>query len=214
MSVALHQQRGRLGPREDRGTAAPCQVIVLGPPGSGKTTHATRLAERLGLPHLNLGFVLRELAAEETGPGREIAGLVADGRLVPDRAADQLVREWLESLPPERGFVLEGYPRNVAQAHALRRLLTRLERLRSRPTVVQLDVPRDQLVRRLARRRGREGRTDDTGEAIARRQELDDAARAPVLDAMAEWADVVHVGGDGPLEAVAEQILNDVRCAT
>jgi hypothetical protein len=54
----------------------------------------------------------------------------------------------------------------------------------------------------------------DTGEAIACRQELDDAARAPVLDAMAEWADVVHVGGDRPLEAVAEQILNDVRCAT
>jgi adenylate kinase len=186
-------------------------VIMLGAPGSGKSTHGARLAERLGAAHLELGSLLRALASEDSRLGRAVRDAVADGRLVPDNVVDRIVDERLAALPNRQGFVLDGYPRNAAQAAALRRLLTRLGR--PRPTVVHLQVPRDELRRRLSRRREREGRSDDTEETIARRLELEGAQTARVLDALGGWADVVDVDGTRPLEAVTEEILDRLGCS-
>jgi adenylate kinase len=158
---------------------APNHVILLGPPGSGKGTQAERLADRLGAEHVNTGASLRELAAEDSPLGRRVAELTGRGDLVPDDVTDQVVRARLESIPAGRGFILDGYPRTVAQAEALRGLLAELGRLEPRPVFVRLDVPRDTVLERLRRRRGLEQRADDTDARAVRRLEIYDAETAP-----------------------------------
>jgi adenylate kinase len=189
-------------------TARPYRVVMLGAPGSGKSTHAARLAERLGAEHLNLGSLFREVAAEDSDRARAIGELVADGKLVPDEIADQIIRERLQALPAQRDYVLEGYPRNAAQADALHRVLADLGQLEPQPVVVKLDTSRDELLRRLRRRRDIEGRTDDSDDAIARRLEIYDATTTPVAGMMAAWADVVPIDGDQSVDAVAEEIVD------
>jgi adenylate kinase len=102
---------------------------------------------------------------------------------------------------------LEGYPRNAAQAVALHRLLGELGRLEPRPVVLHLDVPRHELIRRLQRRRDLEGRVDDTDEVIARRLEIHNAQTAPVVGTVADWADVVRIDANQPVEAVTQDMI-------
>jgi len=180
---------------------------MLGPPGSGKSTHAARIAGRLGVAHVNLGALFRELGKDDSA----VAAAISEGRLLPDEVAERVVRERLAALPADQGFVLDGYPRSPAQADALRRMLAELRRLEPRPVVVQLEVPRDELVRRLTRRRDLEGRPDDTDAAIAHRLALDDAQALPLMDALTGWADVLRVDGSRPAEAVTEQIVAALR---
>jgi len=189
----------------------PRGVISLGAPGSGKSTHAARLAERLGAAHVNLGASFRALAQEDSPRGREAREAVAAGRLLPDEVAERVVHDQLAALPAGQWFVLDGYPRTVAQAGGLRRLLADLGRLKPRPVAVRLDVPRDELVRRLTRRRDLEGRSDDTDETIARRLDADEVEGPPLLAALAEYADVVHVDGDRPAEDVTDEVLERLR---
>jgi adenylate kinase len=184
---------------------------MMGPPGAGKGTQAARLAERLGAAHLEGGALLRRMASEDSPLGAQVRELIAHGSLVPDKVTDEVVGERLRALPTDQGFVLDGYPRNVAQAHALHRLLGELGRLQPRPVVVHLDVPRDALMARLRRRRNLEGRDDDTDDVIARRLQVYDAETAPVRDAVCDWADVVTIDGDQPPDAVAEEIVGTLR---
>jgi adenylate kinase len=191
-------------------TARPRRVVMLGAPGSGKSTHAARLAERLGAAHLNLGSLFREAAREDSPLGHEIAELMAGGKLVPDAIAYRVISERIKALPADREFVLEGYPRNAAQADALKRLLGELSRLEPRPIVVLLDTSRDELLRRLRKRRDIEGRSDDTDAAIAQRLEIYDATTTPVIAMLAEWADLVTIDGDRSIDAIAEQIAREL----
>ena len=126
---------------------------------------------------------------------------------MPDDLAERVVRERVEALPASQGFVLDGYPRSPAQADALRRLLGQSGRLEPRPVAVRLEVPRDELVRRLTRRRHLEGRPDDSDETIARRLDLYDQQAPALLAALARSSDVVRVDGDRPVEAVADEIV-------
>jgi adenylate kinase len=178
----------------------------MGAPGAGKGTQAERLANELGAPHLDTGALLREAAGQDSQLAVRVGELINEGRLVPDDLTDQIVAERLSALPADQGFVLDGYPRNVRQARALRRLLGELGRLEQRPVFVYLDVPRDALVERLRRR----GRSDDTDDVIARRLDLYDEETAPLRDAVGEWADVVAINGDQPPDAVADQVLRAV----
>jgi adenylate kinase len=182
------------------------QLIVLGPPGAGKGTQAARLAERLGLVHISPGEVLREEADADSASGREISEIMAAGELVPDEVINRLVRERLEALAHEQGFVLDGYPRTAEEAHALREALSRLGRL-GRPVVVWLEVPRETLVPRLRHRREVQGRADDGDDAIARRLATYEAHARAVREALDGWVDEIVVDGGRPADQVTDEIL-------
>jgi adenylate kinase len=184
------------------------QLIVLGPPGAGKGTQAARLAERLGLVHISPGDILRREIPEDSITGQRIRAIMAAGELVPDELINCVVRGRLEALPPEHGFVLDGYPRTAAEAHSLRDLLARLGRLEPRPVVVWLEVPRKELVRRLRRRRALEGRADDADKALARRLAIHDAHTSEVRDGLGSWTEVVVIDGSPVVDAVTEEILD------
>lgn len=188
-------------------SAAPRQLVVFGGQGSGKGTQAARLAEQLDLELIGTGDVLRQMAKEDTPSGRKIAPIIQTGQLVPDDMISGIVGRQLERLPTERGFVLEGYPRTVNQSEQLQATLERLERTASSTVLVNLDVPRDVLQRRLLDR----GRHDDTEELIEERLRLYDERTAPVLEAVASWVRVLHVDGNQPVETVTETITKQLN---
>ncbi len=185
----------------------PHHVVVLGPPGAGKGTQAERLAECLGLVHISPGEILRRQIPADSVTGQRIRAIMAAGELVPDELIDDVVRERLEALAPEQGFVLDGYQRTAAEAKSLRELLARLGRLQPRPVVVWLEVPREELVRRARRRRELEGRADDGETALARRLAIHDAHASAVREALGGWTDAAVIDGSPPVDAVTAEIL-------
>lgn len=122
-------------------------LVLIGPPGSGKGTQAIRLAERYTVPHISTGDILRAAVRDGTPLGRQVAAILAAGSLVGDDVITDLVRERLRGSDARSGFVLDGYPRTVAQARALDQLLA------SPPIVILIDVPDEEIVARLGKRR-------------------------------------------------------------
>jgi adenylate kinase len=127
------------------------RILLLGPPGAGKGTQASRLAERLGIPHIATGDMFREAAGEDTEPGRQIRKIMETGELVPDGLTNDLVRERLRRSDAQEGFILDGYPRNVEQAETLDGILddlgTKID------LVIKFMVRGSDIVERLAGRR-------------------------------------------------------------
>jgi adenylate kinase len=158
--------------------------------------------------HISPGEILRREIPLDSVTGQRIGSIMAAGELVPNELVDDVVRDRLAALSREQGFVLDGYPRTAAQAQGLGELLARLRRLTPRPVVVWLEVPRDELVRRLLRRRELKGRVDDAERAIARRLALHDAHAGAVRAAVAGWADVVVIDASPPADEVTEEILD------
>lgn len=183
------------------------QLIIFGAQGSGKGTQAGLLAERLNLTYLNTGSLFRAMAAADTPTGRELHERLAAGHLVPDDVTNDVIFEAIEALPAGYGFILDGYPRTIAQADALHGLLLKLDRSEPRPIFLQLEVPRDVLLERLRKRREIEGRHDDTEAGIAKRLEIYDAETEPLLERVTEWADVIAINGDQPVRAVTDEIM-------
>jgi adenylate kinase len=188
--------------------SSPPQVIVLGPPGAGKGTQAARVADYLGLVHISPGRILRDEAETGSESAGRIRAIMAAGELVPEEVIDRVVRERLEALSDEEGFVVDGYPRTASEALTLRDSLAQIGRLEPRPLVVWLEVPRDALLRRLRRRRVLEGRADDAEEAIARRLAIHDAQANAVREALDSWADVIVIDGNRPADEVTEEIVH------
>ena len=188
----------------------PPDLIIVGPPGSGKSTLARALADRLGFVHLNTGTLLRGIAAEDSGTGRQVRDAIAGGTLVPDEMVEDLLRERLTAVPHEQGVILDGYPRTGAQAEALRRLLAESGRRRTRPLVLRLHGSPGGLLDRLRRRRDLESRGDDTDDVVGRRLQAYDSEAPRVVDAVSDWADVVALDGDQPVEAITTEALEEL----
>jgi adenylate kinase len=126
------------------------RLVLLGPPGAGKGTQAERIAARYGIPHLSTGNMLREAVAADTEVGRRAKAIMDAGQLVPDDVMNQLVAERLAQPDAARGFVLDGFPRTLAQAQALDDLLK--QRGQRLDAVLELAVDDDALVKRISGR--------------------------------------------------------------
>jgi adenylate kinase len=126
----------------------PVNVVLIGPPGSGKGTQAVRLAERYGIPHISTGEILRSAVRAGSELGRQVADIMTKGSLVSDELMTDLVRARLKEPDVARGFVLDGYPRTVGQAHALDAMMGAAPMI-----IILIEVPDAEIVRRMGTRR-------------------------------------------------------------
>lgn len=124
----------------------PLHLLLIGPPGSGKGTQAVRLARRYGVPHISTGDILRQAVRDDTPLGRQVAATIAGGSLVGDELISSLVADRLTRRDTEPGFLLDGFPRTLNQAHVL-------DKLRDNLTVVHIAAPDEEIVKRLSSRR-------------------------------------------------------------
>lgn len=186
-------------------------LVIFGGQGSGKGTQARILEKELGVVYIGLGDLLRELAIEDHPTAKKIRQTLILGDLVPDEFMNQMVALKLGNIPPSVGFILDGYPRTVPQAAGLHQTLGGLARLIPRSVFINLEVPKEELLKRLRKRRHTEQREDESEEAIARRLSIYEERTRPVLDAVAAWADIAHIDGDQTIPKVTEEIVKKVE---
>jgi len=191
------------------GVALRRNLVLFGPPGSGKGTQAELLFERYGLDHIAPGDMLRQHLDEGTELGKMASGYMAAGKLVPDEVIVTMIRRRLEAEPGDLGFVLDGFPRTVAQARALQELLSHLDR--PLDMVLVLDVPEAELRARLLLRADQEQRQDDRPEVIEQRLQVYRDQTEPVLTYLAGDVPVLHVDGSGSIEQVSQALLDLLR---
>ncbi len=185
------------------------RLVLLGAPGSGKGTQAARLKEHLQVPHISTGDLLRAEVAAGSPLGLEAKGVMARGELVSDAILLGMLEERLSRPDTGRGFILDGYPRNLVQADALDGLLTRLKQ--PFDYAVQLDVATELLVERIAGRAGAEGRADDTPESVRTRLQVYNNQTAPVIDYYRRHGQLTVVDGVGSLDEVFTRILEAIQ---
>jgi len=185
------------------------RIVLLGAPGSGKGTQAAMLVEQLGLIHISTGALLRNAAKEGTELGLLAKSIVDKGELVSDDIMAGLVEERLCQDDMARGFILDGYPRNLAQASSLDAILERL----GRPVdeVIQIDVDQEHIIERIAKRAKEEGRSDDTDITVRNRMRIYAEQTAPVADYYTERGILTRVLGDGQKEEILQRILSVLK---
>ena len=184
------------------------RLVLLGAPGSGKGTQATRLKEHLQVPHISTGDLLRAEVAAGSRLGLEAKEVMARGELVSDAILLGMLEDRFSRPDTANGFILDGYPRNLAQADALDVLLARI----GQPFdyAVQLEVPTELLVERIAGRAKAEGRADDSPDAVRKRLEVYNGQTAPVIDYYRQHGQLTVVDGVGTLDQVFTRILEAI----
>lgn len=171
---------------------------MLGPPGAGKGTQAVRLARALGVPHLSTGDMLRSNVANNTELGRRAQAFMEAGDLVPDELVTAMVIDRLQQNDAACGYLLDGYPRNPAQADSLVEAFGEevLE------LALLLDVDEDELVARLVKRGEEQGRSDDTEEVIRNRLAVYEEQTAPLVEYYESRAKLARIAGLGSIPEV------------
>ena len=188
------------------------RLVLLGAPGSGKGTQATRLREHLQVPHISTGELLRAAVASGSALGLQAKAVMEAGNLVSDDIVLGMLEERLLKPDTGNGFILDGYPRNLAQAHALDGLLDRIGQ--PADVAVQLDVATELLVDRLSGRAKLEGRADDSPDAVRKRLAVYGEQTAPVVDFYRNQGKLACVHGEGGMDDVFVRILEAINPTT
>jgi adenylate kinase len=181
------------------------RIVLLGPPGSGKGTQAALLKDRLEVPHISTGDLLRAAVAEGTSLGLKAKATMDAGNLVPDELMLGLIEERLGEADVRAGYILDGYPRNLSQATALDALLDRLEL--PAQIALSLKVDEEQIIQRLAKRATEEGRADDTEAVIRNRLRVYRDQTAPVAGHYRSTGMLVEVDGMGTIEEINQRLV-------
>jgi adenylate kinase len=189
----------------------PMGVVLLGPPGAGKGTQATRLAEALGLANVSTGQILRANVAAGTPLGRSAQGYMDAGDLVPDELVTEMVFDRLSSPDCDGGYLLDGFPRTVPQARALDAWLT--DHGLPIGAALSFEVSEAELLARLGRRAAEQGRSDDTEETIRHRLAVFAHSTRPLLDYYAARDLLVAVDAVGTTAEVFTRVLGAVAAA-
>lgn len=184
------------------------RLVLLGAPGSGKGTQAGRLKTHLQVPHISTGDLLRAEVAGGSKLGLQAKEVMARGDLVSDEILLGMLEERFSRDDTDKGFILDGYPRNLAQAAALDELLVRIGQ--PMDVALQLEVDNELLIERLAGRAKDEGRADDNPESVRKRLCVYDEQTAPVIDFYRQHGQLIAVDGVGTLDAVFDRILEAI----
>ena len=180
------------------------RLLIIGPPGAGKGTQAARIAERYDVPAISTGDIFRANIQGGTELGQQVQAIIKAGELVPDSLTNEIVRDRLHQDDASRGFLLDGYPRNVEQVHALDGMLEG----DALDAVVLLLADTDEVVARLLKRAEIEGREDDTEEVIRHRQDIYAEQTAPLIALFTERGILGSVDGLGAIDEVAGRIAS------
>jgi adenylate kinase len=176
------------------------RLILFGPPGAGKGTQAVELSSRFTVPHISTGDLFRAAVSEQTALGVKAQGYLDRGELVPDELVIDMIRERLVQPDTQAGWLLDGFPRTVPQAHALDELLSSINQSLDR--VVNLEVPDGFLLERLLGR----GRKDDNEEVIRRRLQVYHDQTAPLIRFYGDRNQLTDIDGSAPVEDVTAAI--------
>ncbi|MCO6490792.1 MAG: adenylate kinase [Phaeodactylibacter sp.] len=184
-------------------------LILFGPPGSGKGTQAAKLVEQYELLHISTGDLFRYEMGNNTPLGQEAKSYIEKGELVPDEVTVGMLRNKVEANLDVEGYIFDGFPRTVPQADALDNLLA--ENGNEVSLLLMLDVPDDELVKRLLLRGETSGRADDTDESIIRnRIEVYKSETTPVFDYYAAKGKAAKVHGVGEIEEIFARLCNEI----
>ncbi len=182
--------------------------IFLGAPGAGKGTQARLLAKTLGIGHVSTGDLLRAAVKTESELGKKARPYMESGDLVPDDLILGMVRETLEG-PAVAGCILDGYPRNAAQAESLDGMLSDMGRKLS--GVIELEVPEEVLIERISGRAQAEDRSDDTTETVRNRLKVYHDQTQPLIDFYRGRGQLREIDGEGTIEEIQLRILETAR---
>ncbi len=185
------------------------RLVLLGPPGAGKGTQAERLAEDLGVPHISTGDLFRAHVEAGSELGREAQQFMDQGQLVPDRVVNRMVAERLGAQDTAPGFLLDGYPRTLAQGEVLEAELAG----RGAPlqAVLRLVVPEEELVRRILARAEQEGRADDTEDVLRKRLAVYHEETEPLEAFYRQRGLLLDVDGIGSVDEITARARERLR---
>ena len=181
------------------------KLLLIGPPGAGKGTQASKLSEVFGIPAISTGDIFRANVKNETPLGLEAKSYMDRGAYVPDELTNKLVRDRLQNPDCANGFLLDGYPRTADQVNELDDILR--ENDSSLDAVIQLTADTDEVVKRLAKRAIEQGRSDDTEDVIRNRMAVYEDQTAPLISLYAARGSLIMVDGLGEIDEVTSRIV-------
>ncbi|QIU94776.1 MULTISPECIES: adenylate kinase [Bacteroides] len=183
-------------------------IVIFGAPGSGKGTQSERIVEKYGINHISTGDVLRAEIKNGTELGKTAKGYIDQGQLIPDELMIDILASVFDSFKDSKGVIFDGFPRTIAQAEALKKMLA--ERGQDVSVMVDLDVPEEELMVRLIKRGKDSGRADDNEETIKKRLHVYHSQTAPLIDWYKNEEKYQHINGLGTMEGIFAEICEAV----
>lgn len=181
------------------------RLVLLGPPGAGKGTQSEAISRTFGIPHISTGDIFRANVKGETPLGKEAQGYMSRGELVPDSVTNRMVADRLRQPDAEPGFLLDGYPRNVRQAHTLNGMLAMLDA--QLDGVLHFAVPDAELEARIAKRQAEQGREDDDAAVFQRRMREYRDQTAELIPHFSDVGLLIEVDAVGSLDEVQARVI-------
>ena len=183
-------------------------IVIFGAPGSGKGTQSERIVEKYGINHISTADVLRAEIKNGTELGKTAKGYIDQGQLIPDELMIDILASVFDSFEDSKGVIFDGFPRTIAQAEALKKMLA--ERGQDVTVMVDLEVPEDELMTRLIKRGKDSGRADDNEETIKKRLHVYHSQTAPLIDWYKNEKKYQHINGLGTMDGIFADICEAV----
>ena len=183
-------------------------IVIFGAPGSGKGTQSERIVEKYGINHISTGDVLRAEIKNGTELGKTAKGYIDQGQLIPDELMIDILASVFDSFKDSKGVIFDGFPRTIAQAEALKKMLA--ERGQDVSVMLDLEVPEDELMVRLIKRGKDSGRADDNEETIKTRLHVYHSQTSPLIDWYKNEKKYQHINGLGTMEGIFAEICEAI----